>query len=290
MKTSVQIREAIENDRSFVCNLMEEALQPYYGGDHLAHATRIFNTHIAGGRDNVGHFSFEQKMFILEDDGTPAGMVNIVGKKQGTYKISPIIIAPAAQGKKGFGSMLLTYAETYARKQGARQMYCTVAKKNVSALQFFLRKGYIIAGKSESHYMEGVTEIMLYKLFWTELTESSFEHEHVSVIELAEQHKPAVRQLILDKVPQHFGGVDESWVDALFNGYARRGTRDINDKYKLIFVATNNRQEVIGVICATPKKGEPIKLMPCVAKTPEAFTALITDAPQLLKDYGHKLY
>ena len=60
-------------------------------------------------------------------------------------------------------------------------MYCTVAEQNFSALQFFIRKGYIRAGKSESHYKEDVTEIMLYKLFWDDAVEDTlrFRSENV---------------------------------------------------------------------------------------------------------------
>jgi ASC-1-like (ASCH) protein len=61
-------------------------------------------------------------------------------------------------------------------------------------------------------------------------------------------------------------------------------------KYKLIYVAADRRNEVLGVAGATPKKGEPIKIMPFIAKTLPAFVALLTDIPYELKAYGHKLY
>ena len=57
MKT-ILIRDAISNDLDFVKNLMQKALEPFYSGDHQAHAERIFRAHINGGDDNVGHFSF----------------------------------------------------------------------------------------------------------------------------------------------------------------------------------------------------------------------------------------
>jgi hypothetical protein len=41
------IREAQPGDLSFVIELMVAALGPYYGGDHRAHAERIFSTHIS---------------------------------------------------------------------------------------------------------------------------------------------------------------------------------------------------------------------------------------------------
>lgn len=286
----VSIREATHKDHDFIVALMVQALAPYYGGDHRAHATRIFNTHIQGGVDKIGHFSFEQKIFILLDGEKKIGMLNLVGKKQGTYKISPIIISTQYQGKRGYGSTLLSFAEEYAHKHGVRQIYCTVAEKNSLALQFFLKKGYIIAGRSESHYKQGTTEVMLYKLFWDDAVERTYERRSISVIPMEDVHKEQVRDLILQNITKYFSGVDNNWVDALFTGYERRYIRDINVKYKLIFVATDRKKKIIGVVGATPKKGEPIKLMPCVASNPQAFLALISDIPQLLKEYGHKLY
>ena len=57
-----------------------------------------------------------------------------------------------------------------------------------------------------------------------------------------------------------------------------------------MFVAATSGGQVLGVVGATPKKGHPIKLMPLVAVSPQAFSALVADIPQHLKDYGHKLY
>lgn len=55
MKTKrVEIREALDKDSEWVENLMHEALKPFYGGDHRAHTRRIFQTHIAGGQDQIG--------------------------------------------------------------------------------------------------------------------------------------------------------------------------------------------------------------------------------------------
>ena len=112
--SNINIREAKKEDFDFVTELMHEALKPYYGGDHKAHARRIFSTHISGGKDQIGHFSYEQKMFIITLDEVPAGMIHIVGKRQGTYKISPIIVVPEYQGKYGLGKKLLDFVENYA--------------------------------------------------------------------------------------------------------------------------------------------------------------------------------
>lgn len=286
----MRIREAQEGDFEFVATLMDDALKSYYDGDHRAHAERIFNTHISGGADKVGHFSAEQRMFILTDGEQSLGMINVVGKRQGTWKISPLIVAPEARGVKGCGSQLLAFAEGYARDHGARQMYCTVAQQNKSAYQFFRRKGYHVAGMSESHYKPGVTEVMLYKPFADVEAEERIDRTHISVLPFDEKYSDQARALILEKLLPCFRGVDDEWVNALYRGYARRNIGEVNAKYKLIFVAVDRDDRVLGVTGATPKKGEPIKLMPCVAHDPQAFAAMLIDLPYLMRQYGRKLY
>lgn len=292
-EVNVLIREARGDDFEFVENLMQNALEAYYGGDHRAHAKRIFEAHISGGIDRVGFFSFEQRMFIVEVDGERAGMIHLVGKRQSTYKISPLIVAPEFQGKHGLGSRLLAHAESYVRKHQARQLYCTVAEQNANALQFFLRKGFIRAGSSDSHYKSGVTETMLYKPLYGVSKILSLDQLHVSVLSLDERNeemKEQVGRILLEKLQGSFEGITDDWVRALFEGYNRRATFDINTKYKLIYVATDSTRRVIGVAGATPKKGSPIKVMPFIATNQVAFEALLIDIPHQLVPYGHKLY
>lgn len=286
----VDIRQATENDLDFVMNLMDDALTPYYGGDHRAHARRIFSTHIKGGKDQIGHFSFEQKMFIVTLDNKQAGMIHLVGKRQGTYKISPLIISPLYQGKLGLGTILLKYLEDYAQAQGARQIYCTVAEQNNNALQFFVKKGFIVAGRSDSHYKSDITEIMLYKLLLPPGFDEKFDRPHISVLPFEPSHEKQVRKLLLKELLKTFRGINDDWITSLIEGYRRRNSKDINKKFKLIYVAIDRNDEILGVAGATPKKGEPIKIMPLVAKNLQAFIALITDIPFLIKEYGNKIY
>ncbi|MDD5721203.1 MAG: GNAT family N-acetyltransferase [Candidatus Pacebacteria bacterium] len=290
---TTSIREAQIHDFDWVADLMHNSLEQYYGGDHRAHAKRIFDAHMAGGHDNVGFFSFEQRMFIIEANNTRAGMIHLVGKRQSTYKISPIIVAPAFQGQFGIGSQLLKYAEKYIRSQNSRQIYCTVAEKNKSAMQFFVHKGFIRAGSSDSHYKSGVVETMLYKPLYSTSKIISLDQLHVSVVLFDETNtelRKQVGRLLLEKLPESFEGITDEWVNALFNGYSRRHAADINAKYKLIYVATDSTGRVKGVAGATPKKGNPIKVMPFIATNIVAFEAMLIDIPYQLVPYGHKLY
>ena len=284
---NIIVRPARADDFDFVSDLMVRALTPFYDGDHRAHARRIFDAHIAGGHDQVGQFSSGQHMFIAEIDGRPVGVIHVVNKKQGTVKISPLIIDTAYRGKMGVGSVLLRHAEGFARNLGARQLYCTVASPNQKALQFFLRKGFRITGTAKDHYKMGVNEHMLYKQL---VDEAGFDSPNISVVPFNEsQHADSARALILSQMSGNFNGVDDDWVDALFAGYRRRESSDVNAKFKIIFVAECDGK-VVGAAGATPKKGQPVKLMPLVASSEAAFEALVIDLQGLLEDYGHKLY
>lgn len=281
------IRPAVEGDFSWVADLMDRTLRPFYGGDHRAHARRIFETHIHGGIDYVGHFSAGQYMFIAEVNGEQVGLIHVVDKKQATVKISPLIVASGYRGNRGVGSALLAHAEAFARNLGARQLYCTVAHPNGSALGFFLRKGFRITGTARSHYKQGVDEHMLYKQL---VADSTLDAPNVSVVPFdVSRHGESVRKLILTSMDHLFDGVDDAWVEALYAAYARRNSGEVNEKYKIVFVAECNGA-VVGVAGATPKKGDPIKLMPLLAMDEAAFEALIVDLKGLLADYGHKLY
>lgn len=284
---NIIVRPARADDFDFVADLMVQALSPFYDGDHHAHARRIFDTHIAGGHDQVGQFSSGQHMFIAEQDGQQVGLIHVVVKKQGTVKISPLIVSTNYRGKLGIGSMLLKHAEDFARNLGARQIYCTVAAPNKKALGFFLKKGFYITGTARDHYKTGIDEHMLYKQL---VDEAGFDSPNISVVPFDEsQHADGARALILSQMSDDFEGVDYSWVDALFAGYRRRESGDVNNKFKIIFVAECDGK-VVGVAGATPKKGRPIKLMPLVASSEAAFEALVVDLQGLLEDYGHKLY
>lgn len=293
MKNAVKIREAIESDKKWVIKIMNDCLSPYYDGDHTAHAERIFAAHLQGGADKLGFFSFEQKMFIATIDGEAVGMIHIVGKKQGTYKISPLIVLPDARGK-GIGKNLLDWAEQYIeKKHNIRQIYCTVAETNDTAKKFFERNGFIKAGTADSQYKIGVAEAMYYKPLDFNNILNELEMGTVSVIEMCEAPeniKDAVRKELLNDLPDSFEGIDNAWVDSLFKGYERRNSGEVNQKYKLIYVALNQNKELVGLAAATPKKGAPIKIMPLIARDNVALIALLTDLPYQLSKYGRKLY
>jgi ASC-1-like (ASCH) protein/N-acetylglutamate synthase-like GNAT family acetyltransferase len=231
--------------------------------------------------------SSAQIMYVAEEKGVIIGLLNFVAKYQGTLKISPLIVHKDARGR-GVSRLLLQKLGEYTAKFRIRQVYCTVSARNKVALGFFLAHGFVQAGTASKHYRADTDEVMLYKV--TE-HEAVFPTEQtISVLPLAEEDKAQVRELVISRLSPYFEGVNERWVDSLFAGYDRRHTRDPNEKYKLIWVAKGNDGTVHGIAAATPKKGEPVKLMPLVAGNIQAFSALVAELPGFLREYGHKLY
>ena len=142
---TISIRPAKIDDKLFIIDLMLDALAPFYGGDHKAHATRIFEAHISGGTDKIGFFSLRQEMFIAELKNVRVGLLHLVFKRQRTCKISPLIVHKDFRGKNGIGRKLIRFAEKYARNSGCRQLYCTVAEKNKKGLNLFLKNNLSVA-------------------------------------------------------------------------------------------------------------------------------------------------
>lgn len=283
----VTVRTVTLEDLPVVAEMMHQALDPYYGGDHRAHAKRIVETSARGGVDEKGHFSAAQIMYVAEKDGLIVGILNFVVKHQGTLKISPLIVRESERGA-GISRLLFERVFDYARKNNVRQIYCTVSARNTLALEYFLAHGFVRAGKALRHYRTDLDEVMLYKI--VEHHDIQFRDSIFSIVPLDEADKPQVRKMVVSRLSQYFEGVNDAWVDALFAGYDRRHSSDPNEKYKLIWVVKAPDGTILGVAAATPKKGEPIKLMPLLAETIEAFWALISELPGLLSEHGHKLY
>ncbi|MCR4285525.1 MAG: GNAT family N-acetyltransferase [Candidatus Kaiserbacteria bacterium] len=283
----IHVREVRLDDLPVIAEMMHHALDPYYGGDHRAHAKRIVETASKGNTDTNGHFSAEQLMYVATEDSHIVGILNFVSKYQGTVKISPLIVREDARGK-GVSRMLLQKLNEYAKEYQVRQIYCTVSAKNTIALSFFLAQGYVRAGIASRHYRSDIDEVMLYKI--VEHDGILPEERIISIRPMEKHDEEQVRHLVLSRLSPYFNGIDDRWVTALFEGYARKSTRDPNEKYKLIWVAKAPDGTVLGVAAATPKKGEPVKLMPLVAQDIQAFSALVAELPSHLREYGHKLY
>ncbi|SHF88193.1 GNAT family N-acetyltransferase [Streptoalloteichus hindustanus] len=283
-----RVRPVTEADRQFVRALFAESLPAHYSGDHLAHADRVLDAHLAGGVDRYGHFSLRQRMFVLADARECYGVVHLVCKRQRTVKISPLLVSPSYRGRLLGGYALLAKAEEYARATGARQLYCTVSETNPATLRFMRLNGFVVAGSAFEQYKPGVREFMLYKVL--NAPEPAPGRGELTVRDLVDGDVPAMSALVLAAFEPVCTGLGQDWVDALVRAYRRRHTRDLNQKYKDIHVVVDRDGRLRGVAATGPKKGGSTKVMPLCAADPEALSELLARLPERVCPQGGRMY
>ncbi|MGJ5754264.1 acetyltransferase (GNAT) family protein [Streptomyces puniciscabiei] len=295
---SLRTRAAGEDDRDFLRSLFTSTLSPFYDGDHAAHADRVLDAHLASGRDPLGHFSHSQRTFILCSDDTSdaerLGVLHMAVKRQGTVKISPLILVPEHRSRSGLGTLLLRAAEDFAREAGARQLYCTVAAANTAALNFFLGHGFVLAGSAPGQYKPDSVEHMLYKDLALHTEPSGDDRtgavSGTRIRPFRPQDAPGLRELVLRAMQPAYRGVNADWVGALIAGHHRRHDGDPHQKSKVIHVAVDETGTLRGVAAAGRKKGLSVKVMPLCADHPAVLAQLLDQLPDLHRGLGRKLY
>lgn len=285
------VREATRDDLDYVLEAFQEALSPYYGGDHIAHAQRLIDTHLSGGSDERGRLSIKQLLLILCRGDERLGVLNLVFKRQSTCKISPLLVYPNKHHNQGLGAFLLNAAEAAAREARVRQIYCTVTRKNEQALTFFRQFGFVTCGQSDNQYLDGETEVMLRRPL-PELVDDDGPASMISVMEVhAEDEWTPVRQLLLNGIDDQVDGADRRWLDSLWAATpAVTNTDHYAEATTWVFGAKDRLDRYRAGAVGTCKKGESVKVMPVSAADIEAFRALIIDLPALLSDKGRKAY
>lgn len=298
-------RPARAEDLPAIKALMKQALGPYYDGDHEAHAERLLTAHLAG-KDKEGHFSEAQLLVVSEVRGEVVGLLNCVIKRQGTMKAGPFVVAPWIKSKRLQNGSIADRIEVAMRKyreergfRGVRIIYCTYAENNPDLARYVDRRGgesfYTYAGKAEHQYKRGVSEIALYRFVDPEklrlIMKPISATTTLTIRPMEESDKDRVRELIQTHLTTRAPLVcDGVWITRLFAGWARRMTNDIERKFKVIYVAVTSEGKIVGMLGAGPKKGSATKIMPLVADTPEALGLLVEKAPELLADFGEKIY
>ncbi len=103
----------------------------------------------------------DSTLFVLREDEAVTGIVvldecqasewNTVRWQKGTGAIlvvHSLAVLPAAQGR-GYGTALLGFCETFARKAGYARLRLDAYSGNAAALRFYERHGYTLQGEIE---------------------------------------------------------------------------------------------------------------------------------------------
>ena len=87
-------------------------------------------------------------IFLLEDHGTPVGIVRTAkdpgdAENEAMVEIAPLAILPGHQGK-GYGTLLLRHAIRHGRQLGFARAVLCVNAENTPALGLYLREGFAV--------------------------------------------------------------------------------------------------------------------------------------------------
>lgn len=259
----ILIREANQDDLDSVVSLMERALSPFYPGNQYARAKNMFAS-VQGGIEYLAVPM--RRVFIAEYAGKSAGFVSVVVNRLNRWsaKVGTLIVSEEYRGKLGIGSALLERAKEFARGAGVTQLYCTVSELNQKTLEFFLRKGFCVAGTAREQYKRGAQEVILYEPLGVRT--SSYE---IKVMPFNDWlHGEHAYELIISQAGEAFSGIDERWVDELF------AESDLGFSSRRLYVAMRD-SELVGVVGVLPKDGSLVKLEPLVAVSDMALEALL---------------
>ncbi|MFE9059531.1 GNAT family N-acetyltransferase [Streptomyces mutabilis] len=282
----IVIRDATEADRAVIQGLLHGSLRRNYDGDHVAQADRIIDAHLGGGKDPVGHFSKTQHVYVAESGGEVVGVMNIAEKRQGTMKISPLIVNPDFRGSKGAGSALLAKSVEVARARGVRQLYGTVAEPSSWIETFYLNRGWTCGSQSNSQYRPGVVE---HAIYYNVDDAAATTSEPLKFEEYSPSKYEELERFLTSRMDVFVDGIDEDFVRALVAGHERRGTREVEAKYKEIYLGYES-DVLSSVIAFGPKKGGAVKLMPLSATSQDALRQTLRFAQSWAEGRTHKLY
>jgi predicted GNAT family acetyltransferase len=283
----IVIRDATEADRAVIQGLLHGSLRRNYDGDHVAQADRIIDAHLGGGKDPVGHFSKTQRVFVAESGGEVVGVMNIAEKRQGTMKISPLIVNPDFRGSNGAGSALLAKAVEVAKARGVRQLYGTVAEPSSWIETFYLNRGWTCGSQANSQYRPGVVEHAIY--YNVDSDESEGLRDRLKFEEYSPSKYDELERFLTSRMDVFVDGIDEDFVRALVAGHERRSSREVESKYKEIYLGYDS-DVLSSVIAFGPKKGGAVKLMPLSAVSESALRETLRFAQSWAEGRTHKLY
>jgi Acetyltransferase (GNAT) family len=251
----------------------------------------VLQTNLDGGKDNRGLLSARQLLYVLWEGDRRCGVLNLVLKRQSTCKISPLILFPPDQNRKGLGTILIRAAEEQARIAGARNLYCTVTKNNENSLMFFQQHGFFVCGDADEQYKTGETEILLRKPL-SQSRSAVDADDIISVLQVQDDTAwSEVRKLLSSNLPRLVAGVSDAWLESMY-----RNARNYYDSPKddgrraWVFAAQDRSGRYRAAAIVTYKKGGALKVMPIAARDIAAFRALILDLPTLLFGLGRKAY
>jgi [ribosomal protein S18]-alanine N-acetyltransferase len=94
------------------------------------------------------------RTLVAERDGKRLGFIILRRRSGQPLAINAIAVTPSERGT-GVGKRLMQAAEHYARSHGISRIGLCTAQANLAALDLFLRRGFVITGRTTAYYWRG---------------------------------------------------------------------------------------------------------------------------------------
>jgi ASC-1-like (ASCH) protein/N-acetylglutamate synthase-like GNAT family acetyltransferase len=147
----MQVRNASQSDYSTLELIANEILAPLYGDQKM-----YLNQWLTGD-------GYKHAFLFFDNDNKPIGFLNLKRNPNKSYlKIAALLILPAHQSK-GYGAILLDFAQKHAMEWYFECMIVTVSEEKPESLSFFLKNGFQIINSLPGKYKPNITEFVLKK-------------------------------------------------------------------------------------------------------------------------------
>ncbi|HLD10644.1 MAG TPA: GNAT family N-acetyltransferase [Candidatus Nanoarchaeia archaeon] len=176
-----------------------------------------------------GLYSKDFELWAGEDNSQMQGFVSLVKKRGGSSKIKALIVNPSARGM-GIGSQLYEFAMRQLEVSGARKVYGTDAFIDYSTIKYDLLKGgFEVEGSLREPYKEGVSEIIIGRMFQRGIPAKTItpprkpknEGLDIKVSEFQREDFSGVRQIVLGMMPNFYGDINDDFVSRMVSAHER---------------------------------------------------------------------
>jgi len=158
----IEIRKANINDSEPIAVVLVESWRHAYKGimpdevlDNLSVSKRSegWSTHLSDGGEAYVLIESEKIIGVLEVSRFRGEL-----KEYEHYAEIPVIYLLPKKIGKGFGFLLMEYAQQLLASKGFNDIAIWVLEKNTRAIQFYNKAGFLFSGVVKEHLSTGLTE------------------------------------------------------------------------------------------------------------------------------------
>jgi ribosomal protein S18 acetylase RimI-like enzyme len=277
-------------------------LSKFYDG-HDDNARLLDQLIDCGSIDKNGYFTKNKELIICDYNNQLAGMVCINNKRGGASKLGPIIVNPDLRSI-GIGKLLHEASVDSAQLNNARKIYMTTSSLNEIVTGLLKKYKFIIEAQFPDQYKKGSNENIWGLPLVPYLIDSNQNIRSVLTDSKEEENNADYNISLYTEADKQYlksiSGIYQQWHDDLGDDFlemmisgqkrVRLDGLSFQNKSKLILMAKNKKQENVGALTFTPKRGGPVKLYP-IAGTIHAQEQLLNESEKIAKENKyHKLY